>query len=137
MPLTFLQTSFALDNSSLVLNPIILALVLQATSQVPTAVVISPLGQGHPADTPPPILDYPHGPPRCNRCRAYINAFVRVSSDSLTWFCNFCSARNGVPDHGHMAAAVSDRPEMRLCDAAHPCLAFLLQCSTLVQGMWT
>jgi protein transport protein SEC24 len=80
------------------------------------AVVISPLGNGHPSDTPVPVLSYPDGPPRCTRCRAYINAYVRTGSNRNVFFCNFCSARNAMPvDVGSMSDLLQDRPELRLC----------------------
>ncbi|EIW66261.1 hypothetical protein TREMEDRAFT_35099 [Tremella mesenterica DSM 1558] len=38
------------------------------------------------------------GPPRCDKCRAYINPHVRWVEGGRKWTCNLCSAINPLPD---------------------------------------
>jgi hypothetical protein len=89
---------------------------MQAQTHIPLAAVVAPLATGHPSDPPLPVIDCgADGPPRCPRCRAYINPFVRfieTERDRSTYICNFCGARAALSQD--RLAAVS-RPELELC----------------------
>jgi protein transport protein SEC24 len=83
-------------------------------SQLPMAAVITPLGMGHPQNPALPVLSYAEGPPRCVRCRAYFNPFVRTGSDRGVVYCNFCSGRNVVPFAvDSVSALLRERPELQ------------------------
>ncbi|KAK9471011.1 uncharacterized protein V1510DRAFT_421388 [Dipodascopsis tothii] len=45
-----------------------------------------------------PVLDFgAAGPPRCRRCRAYINPFMQFSDGGAKFTCNMCLFTNNVP----------------------------------------
>lgn len=49
-------------------------------------------------DPPPsPSGEEDVGPPRCDRCRGYINPWVRFIDGGRKWTCNLCGADNPVP----------------------------------------
>lgn len=82
---------------------------LRQQSHLPVAVTIRPFAPVLVSDEPVPVVDMSHlghatasdpfdvGPPRCNRCRTYINpAMAHTSAGSFT--CNVCQfANNHVP----------------------------------------
>ena len=89
------------------------------------AVIMSPLASGHVQDAPVPVLNYADGPPRCGRCRAYVNPFIRQSNDQNMYFCNFCGARNAMPVDVHNVVDLQHaRPELRLCALPRSLRAF-------------
>ncbi len=48
----------------------------------------------------PQVVDLgPQGPVRCGRCKAYMNPFVRWTSQGRSFTCNFCGLSNATPDH--------------------------------------
>ncbi|ODV89239.1 hypothetical protein CANCADRAFT_17097, partial [Tortispora caseinolytica NRRL Y-17796] len=62
-----------------------------AAVNYPTALIIQPLASLHVAEDPIPLLDFgPAGPPRCNRCRAYVNPAMRFAPDRSRIICNLC-----------------------------------------------
>lgn len=68
-------------------------------SSVPFSVVVSPMALPDPADDRLQIVDCgPTGPVRCTRCKAYMNPFVKWTSQGRSFQCNFCGASNQTPD---------------------------------------
>lgn len=48
---------------------------------------------------------------RCDRCRAYINPFVKFSHQGDEWFCNICDKSNKVPPNFNMDFSNRMQPE--------------------------
>ncbi|KAL6760997.1 hypothetical protein V8C86DRAFT_991602 [Haematococcus lacustris] len=68
-------------------------------SQMPFAVIISPMALPDPADSPLQVVDNGElGPVRCTRCKAYMNPFMRFASSGRSFTCNFCGCSNQTPD---------------------------------------
>lgn len=49
-------------------------------------------------DPPRAGTEEDEGPPRCEKCRGYINPWVKWSNGGRNWTCNLCAAQNPVPD---------------------------------------
>lgn len=60
--------------------------------------VLQPLAPLAPGESPIPIIDYPSGPVRCNRCMAYVNAGFQFIDGGSRFVCNICSTKNDVPE---------------------------------------
>ncbi|KAF4126128.1 protein transport protein SEC24 [Geosmithia morbida] len=70
---------------------------LQATG-IPLGLVLQPLAPLQPGEAEIPILDFGDvGPPRCRRCRAYINPFMMFRSGGTKYVCNLCTHPNETP----------------------------------------
>ena len=68
------------------------------TTALPLGLVLQPLAPLAPGELPVPVLDFgPSGPPRCRRCRAYINPFMMFQSGGNKFVCNLCSYPNDTP----------------------------------------
>lgn len=69
---------------------------LNATG-LPLGLVLQPLAPLQAGETPIPVLDFGDvGPPRCPRCRAYINPFMIFRSGGNKLVCNMCTFPNDV-----------------------------------------
>ena len=69
---------------------------LSATG-LPLGLVLQPLAPLQPGEHPIPVLDFGElGPPRCRRCRAYINPFMTFRSGGNKLVCNMCTFPNDV-----------------------------------------
>ena len=73
---------------------------LSATG-LPLGLVLQPLARLQAGENPIPVLDFGDvGPPRCRRCRAYINPFMTFRSGGNKLVCNMCTFPNDVsPDY--------------------------------------
>lgn len=72
--------------------------ILQSTG-LPLGLVIQPLAPLQEGEREIPILDFGEvGPPRCRRCRAYINPFMQFKSGGGRFVCNMCNFPNEVPN---------------------------------------
>ena len=70
---------------------------LNATS-LPLGLVLQPLAPIQSGEQPIPVLDFGEpGPPRCRRCRTYINPFMIFRSGGNKFVCNMCTFPNDVP----------------------------------------
>ncbi|KAE8352776.1 hypothetical protein BDV28DRAFT_165316 [Aspergillus coremiiformis] len=70
---------------------------LSATA-LPLGMILQPLARLDPGEPEVPVLDFGEmGPPRCRRCRAYINPFVTFKSGGNKFVCNMCAFPNDVP----------------------------------------
>ena len=69
---------------------------LSATS-VPLGLVLQPLAPQQDGEQPVPVIDFgDSGPPRCRRCRTYINPFMVFRSGGNKVVCNMCTFPNDV-----------------------------------------
>ena len=69
-----------------------------ATTSLPLGLVLQPLAPLQEGEQPIPVLDFGDiGPPRCRRCRAYINPFMTFKSGGNKFICNMCTFPNDVP----------------------------------------
>jgi protein transport protein SEC24 len=93
---------------------------LLAQSHLPLGLVMKPLADPGPGEEPVPVVDFGEaGPLRCQRCRAYINPFVRFIEGGQRYVCSFCSIPNEVPreyycnvDAYGVRRDASERPEL-------------------------
>lgn len=68
-----------------------------AATGLPLGLVLQPLASIQPGEPPIPVLDFGEsGPPRCRRCRAYINPFMTFRSGGNKFVCNMCTFPNDV-----------------------------------------
>ena len=64
---------------------------------LPLGLVLQPLAKMQAGEKPVPVLDFGDlGPPRCRRCRAYINPFMVFRSGGNKLVCNMCTFPNDV-----------------------------------------
>lgn len=67
------------------------------TTALPLGLVLQPLALLQEGEHPIPVLDFGEtGPPRCRRCRAYINPFMTFRSGGNKLVCNMCTFPNEV-----------------------------------------
>ncbi|TKA69735.1 hypothetical protein B0A55_05279 [Friedmanniomyces simplex] len=65
---------------------------------LPLGLVLQPLAKQADGEQAIPVLDFGEiGPPRCRRCRAYINPFMVFSNGGNRMTCNLCGHPNDVP----------------------------------------
>lgn len=70
---------------------------LKSTS-LPLGLLLQPLAPLQAGELEIPVLDFGDtGPPRCQRCRAYINPFMVFRSGGNKFVCNMCNYANDVP----------------------------------------
>ncbi|KXT00608.1 hypothetical protein AC578_3145 [Pseudocercospora eumusae] len=66
-----------------------------ATTALPLALVLQPLAKQLDGEPAIPVLDFGEaGPPRCRRCRAYINPFMVFGNGGNRMTCNLCGHPN-------------------------------------------
>ncbi|MCJ1471722.1 COPII coat Sec23p-Sfb3p heterodimer component, partial [Lambiella insularis] len=89
---------------------------------LPLGLLLQPLAPIAPGEQPIPVLDFGEpGPPRCRRCRAYINPFMTFRSGGNKFVCNMCTFPNDVvleyfapTDPSGVRMDRDQRPELRL-----------------------
>lgn len=89
---------------------------------LPLGLVVQPLAQLTDGEQPVPVLDFGDvGPPRCRRCRAYINPFMVFSNGGNRMTCNLCGHPNEVApeyfaptDPSGVRVDRASRPELTL-----------------------
>lgn len=65
---------------------------------LPLGLLLQPLAPLQPGELSIPVLDFgDSGPPRCRRCRAYINPFMMFRSGGNNFVCNLCTYPNETP----------------------------------------
>jgi protein transport protein SEC24 len=65
---------------------------------VPLGLILQPLAALQPGELEIPVLDFGDvGPPRCRRCRAYINPFMMFRAGGNKFVCNLCGHPNDTP----------------------------------------
>ncbi|KZF21760.1 Sec23/Sec24 family protein [Xylona heveae TC161] len=79
------------------LNNIPSTLEALSSTGLPLGLILQPLGPLQPGEQTIPVLDFGEtGPPRCRRCRTYINPFMTFRSGGNTLVCNMCTFPNEV-----------------------------------------
>ncbi|KAL3419687.1 Sec23/Sec24 trunk domain-containing protein [Phlyctema vagabunda] len=69
-----------------------------SSTGLPLGLLLQPLASLQPGEVEIPVLDFGDvGPPRCSRCRAYINPFMVFRSGGNKFVCNMCNYANDVP----------------------------------------
>lgn len=69
-----------------------------ASTGLPLGLLLQPLAPLQPGELDIPVLDFGEtGPPRCRRCRAYINPFMMFRSGGNKFVCNLCTYPNDTP----------------------------------------
>lgn len=94
---------------------------LMASSKIPVGLIVQPLNELRASEQPIEVVDMgERGPIRCNRCKAYINPFVRWSHGGQKFICNICDLANDVPaeyfanlDMSGRRVDLMQRPELR------------------------
>lgn len=87
---------------------------------LPLGLIVQPLAQLQPGELEIPVLDFgEQGPPRCRRCRAYINPFMMFRSAGSQFVCNLCTYPNDTPSEyfcaltpQHVRVDRDQRPEL-------------------------
>ncbi|KAI1339667.1 hypothetical protein F5Y15DRAFT_66396 [Xylariaceae sp. FL0016] len=65
---------------------------------LPLGLLLQPLARLQSGEMEVPLLDFGDvGPPRCRRCRAYINPFMMFKSGGSKFVCNLCTYPNDTP----------------------------------------
>lgn len=93
-----------------------------ATTGLPLGLVVQPLAKQTEGEAAIPVLDFGEtGPPRCRRCRAYVNPFMVFSNGGNRMTCNLCGHPNEVApeyfaptDPSGVRVDRQDRPELML-----------------------
>lgn len=71
---------------------------LRDMTKLPLGMLLSPFAE---AQEPVPVVDFSQsngeGPPRCNRCRAYMNPAMLFTHGGTRFTCNMCQFSNPVP----------------------------------------
>jgi protein transport protein SEC24 len=68
-----------------------------ASTGLPLGLVMQPFSEPQDGEQPVPVLDFGDaGPPRCRRCRTYINPFMTFRAGGSKMVCNMCSFPNDV-----------------------------------------
>ncbi|KAJ6083399.1 hypothetical protein N7467_007534 [Penicillium canescens] len=82
----------------LTLNNIPSASDFLSSTGLPLGMILQPLAPLDPGEQPIPVLDFGDvGPPRCRRCRTYINPFMSFRSGGSKFVCNMCTFPNDTP----------------------------------------
>lgn len=69
-----------------------------ANTGLPLGLLLQPLAPLQAGELDIPVLDFGDtGPPRCRRCRAYINPFMMFRSGGNKFVCNLCTYPNETP----------------------------------------
>jgi protein transport protein SEC24 len=90
------------------------------TTGIPLGLIVQPLGKQTEGEAAIPVLDFGEaGPPRCRRCRAYVNPFMIFSNGGNRMMCNLCGHPNEVSpeyfsptDPSGVRVDRQDRPEL-------------------------
>lgn len=106
----------------LTLNNLPLSAQALAATALPLGMILQPLAPQQEGEQSVPVLDFGDtGPPRCTRCRAYINPFMQFKAGGNKLVCNMCTYPNDVPgeyfaptDHTGVRVDRLQRPELTL-----------------------
>jgi len=84
-------------NIRLSLNTIPTTSAALATTGLPLGMILQPLAPLQEGEQAIPVLDFGDaGPPRCRRCRTYINPFMQFRTGGNKFVCNMCTFANDV-----------------------------------------
>jgi protein transport protein SEC24 len=126
-PATVPFVAFDQGNSSpkyarLTLNNIPISHEALSATALPLGLVLQPLAPLQEGEQSIPVLDFGEvGPPRCRRCRAYVNPFMQFKAGGNKFICNMCTHPNDTPgeyfaptDHTGVRVDRLQRPELML-----------------------
>jgi hypothetical protein len=65
---------------------------------IPLAVIATPFAPLDHDEEEIPLVALNKDPPRCERCKGFINVNIKFLSDGKEWMCNLCGNVNMVPD---------------------------------------
>lgn len=66
---------------------------LALASQLPLGLIVQPFAALRPEEGSIPVVDFGEsGPPRCERCRGYINPWCTFVEGGQKYICNLCGA---------------------------------------------
>ena len=93
-----------------------------AATALPLGLVLQPLAPVQPGEQAIPVLDFgEQGPPRCRRCRTYVNPFMMFRSGGNKLVCNMCTFPNDVStdyfaptDPSGVRVDRDQRPELKM-----------------------
>lgn len=79
---------------------------LAVASQLPLGLVVQPFASLREGEASVPVVDFGEvGPPRCQRCRGYINAWCVFVEGGQKFICNLCGGSTD-GEFGRTTAAV-------------------------------
>lgn len=70
---------------------------LMDSTKLCVGAILQPLADLAPGEEEIPVIDYPEGPLRCQRCRAYVSSFFKFIESGAKFMCNLCGTTNAVP----------------------------------------
>lgn len=70
---------------------------IAAMTAIPIAVTATPFAPPEGTEEPVPVVDAGENPPRCSRCRGYVNPHVQWTDGGNKWTCNLCAMVNTTP----------------------------------------
>ncbi|OLL21937.1 hypothetical protein NEOLI_004085, partial [Neolecta irregularis DAH-3] len=95
---------------------------LLASTELPLSMIVQPLAIQRPEEMPVPLVNFGDiGPPRCQRCGAYVNFSFTFAQGGTKMVCNMCAFASETPseyysplDQSHHRTDHSHRPELNL-----------------------
>ncbi|KAI9342048.1 hypothetical protein DFJ73DRAFT_944784 [Zopfochytrium polystomum] len=78
------------------MNAVPNAPALLEKSKIPLGLIVSPFHQPVPGEAPIPLIN-PPSIPRCSRCTAYLNPWIKFVNGGSQWRCSICGVENPVP----------------------------------------
>ncbi|KAK4053375.1 COPII coat Sec23p-Sfb3p heterodimer component [Microbotryomycetes sp. JL201] len=94
---------------------------LAHAAQIPLGIIVQPFAQVRDGEAPVPVVGFSEdGPPRCQRCRGYINPWCLFVEGGQKFLCNLCGAATDVApsyfshlDMSQRRMDLDQRPELR------------------------
>jgi protein transport protein SEC24 len=106
----------------LTVNTIPATSTILGTTGLPLGLILQPLAKLQEGEQPVPTVDFGEaGPPRCRRCRTYINPFMVFRSGGNKIICNMCTHANETPPEYY---APTDQSGVRVDRLQRPELQF-------------
>uniref|UniRef100_A0A7S2F1C4 Protein transport protein SEC23 n=2 Tax=Octactis speculum TaxID=3111310 RepID=A0A7S2F1C4_9STRA len=79
-------------------------------TKVPLGILVQPMAEPEEGEEQISVVDFgENGPPRCTRCKGYVNCFVTWGKNGQEWSCNLCDMVNQTPPNYHCGLDGSGR----------------------------